>query len=248
MARPRDPEAAYQSLARQLREAILRDDYADGRRLPTEAELAAHHRVGRQTVRRAFHDLVAEGLVVRVPGRGTFAAPKERPYLRQVGALDDLMALLPDSNLQLVTPLHRKIDLDAASRLRLHSDVVYLVSYLRLQDATPFCFNTIYLPPEVGRTLEGVHELTYPGTRSSATVVELLHPRLRHPVAEAEQSITAVKATAALAGQLACDVDAALLRIDRLYYSADHEPVELAIGYFVPEHYSYRVRLRRSAP
>jgi DNA-binding GntR family transcriptional regulator len=36
-----------------------------------------------------------------------------------------------------------------------------------------------------------------------------------------------------------------VLRIDRLYLGAGGDPVELAVSYFHPEHYSYRVRLRR---
>ena len=35
------------------------------------------------------------------------------------------------------------------------------------------------------------------------------------------------------------------LRIDRLYFDAEDTPVELAVSYFDPEHYSYRVKLRR---
>jgi DNA-binding GntR family transcriptional regulator len=54
-------EAAYKMLARELRRAILERRYADGTRLPTEAELAAEHQVSWQTVRRAFQDLVADG-------------------------------------------------------------------------------------------------------------------------------------------------------------------------------------------
>src|SRR5262249_783477 len=87
-------EAANQTLAQDIRTGILRDEVAqlargagaareDGR-LPTEAELARSYGVSRQTVRRAFQDLVAEGMVLRVPGRGTFVAPR-RPYLRQFG-------------------------------------------------------------------------------------------------------------------------------------------------------------------
>jgi len=74
-ARTRHRESSYMSLAREVRKQILQGRYADGRRLPTEAELSAQYQVSRQTVRRAFHDLVSEGMVYRIPGRGTFAAP-----------------------------------------------------------------------------------------------------------------------------------------------------------------------------
>ena len=53
-------ESAYHLLAQELRAAILRHEYPDGVRLPTEAELAEQHRVSRQTVRRAFQDLVSD--------------------------------------------------------------------------------------------------------------------------------------------------------------------------------------------
>ena len=34
-----------------------------------------------------------------------------------------------------------------------------------------------------------------------------------------------------------------MLRIDRLYFDDEDDPVELAVSYFDPEHYSYRVKL-----
>ena len=64
------PGEHVHGVAREVRNRILHGDYADGRRLPTEAELAERHGVSRQTVRRAFQDLVADGMVYRVPGGG----------------------------------------------------------------------------------------------------------------------------------------------------------------------------------
>lgn len=43
-------------------------------RLPSEAELSAEHRVSRNTVRRAYRQLVEEGLVVVRHGSGAFPA------------------------------------------------------------------------------------------------------------------------------------------------------------------------------
>ncbi|HTF52405.1 MAG TPA: GntR family transcriptional regulator [Pseudonocardia sp.] len=71
-ARGLGPGVAYQSLAQLLRDAINQGSFANGRQLPTEAELVADYGVSRQTVRRALQELVAEGLVSRVRGHGTF--------------------------------------------------------------------------------------------------------------------------------------------------------------------------------
>ena len=239
-------EAAYQVLARELRAALLRRRFADGSRLPTEAELAREYGVSRQTVRRAFHDLVAEGMVYRVPGRGTFAAPREGQYLRQFGSIEDLMSLSADTELEIVSPLRRQVGIEAAGRLRLTSDVVHCVAFRRLHREQPFCHTSVSLSPEAGAALVDLPELATVGARSDATIIGLLDTRLAAPIVEAEQSITAASADEPLAAALDCAPGAPVLRIDRVYSTADGRPVELAISHFLPEQYTYRVKLRRS--
>ncbi len=238
-------EPAYQALARTLRDALVQGKYPDGVRLPTEAELAEEYKVSRQTVRRAFHDLVADGLVNRVPGRGTFATPRDGRYLRQFGSIDDLMGLSIDTRLEIITPLRRRVDIDAASRLRLTGDVVHTVVFRRVHNDIPFCVTTVHLPPQVAETLAAEPTLTSPGATSATTVIAIVDTRF--PIAEAEQSITAVLATPPATTHLNCLPGDPLLRVDRTYHSSRGEPVELAISYFLPEHYSYRVHLRRAA-
>lgn len=246
--RPRD--IAYLRLARELRDAILRHEYPDGVRLPTEAELASRHGVSRQTVRRAFQDLVAEGMVYRVPGRGTFAGQRDgrrdERYLRQFGSIEDLMGLALDTSMRLVTPLRGQVNVDAAGRLRLPTDRVCTLAFVRVHERVPFCLTTVYLPPPVGELLADEPALTRPGVSGRSTVLGLLDGRLADPIAEAEQSITVEGALSDVADQLGCAVAHPLLRIDRLYLSGGGRPVELAISRFLPEHYSYRVRLRRN--
>jgi GntR family transcriptional regulator len=246
MSADRPAEAAYHRVARELRTAILQHHYPDGTKLPTEAELALQHDVSRQTIRRAFHDLVSEGMVRRVPGRGTFAAAKDGQYLRQFGSIDDLMGLSLDTTLEVVQPLRRQVDIEAASRLRLSGDAVYTVSFRRTQSESPFCLTTVYLPLDVGATLGDVPELHASGATSEVTIIGLLDSRLTAPIAEAEQSITAAPADPQAATQLGCDAGAPLLRADRLYFTTEGRAVELAISYFLPEQYSYRVKLRRN--
>jgi DNA-binding GntR family transcriptional regulator len=239
-------DSAYLRLARELRDAILRHEFPDGVRLPTEAELADRHAVSRQTVRRAFHDLVSEGMVYRVPGRGTFVARQEDQYLRQFGSVDDLMGLSLDTTMELVTPLRTQVDLAAAGRLRLQSDRVCRLAFRRLHEELPFCLTTVYLPPAVGKLIESAPEIIEPGARSRVTIIGLLDDKLADPIAEAEQSITVDTATTEVAEHLGCKPEHHLLRIDRLYLSSAGVAVELAISHFLPEHYSYRVSLRRS--
>lgn len=240
-------QSAYQVVARELRAAILRRDAEDTSPLPTEAALARRHGVSRQTVRRAFQDLVAEGLVHRVRGRGTFPARDGGRYLRQFGSIDDLMALSEDTRMRVLRPLRRRVDIDGAGRLRLDSDAVHTVEFVREHGGQPFCVTTVRLPPCVGELLGDVPDLAEEGRTSAVTVIGLVDPLLEHPIAEAEQSITAVGASPGTARDLGCEPGRPLLRVDRTYVDVAGSPVELATSYFLPEHYSYRVRLRRTA-
>jgi GntR family transcriptional regulator len=242
---PGKADAAYRVLAGELRDGILRKRFPEGR-LPTEAELARSHALSRQTVRRAFQELVSDGMVYRVPGRGTFVADHAGRYIRQFGSVEDLMALSVDTELDLVRALRREVDVAAASRLRLDSDMVWTVVFRRLHGEVPFCITTVYLPPRVGELVADLPALSEPSARSRATVIGLLDTRLQAPIAEAEQSITVSPASPMAAEQLGCASEQPLLRIERTYLDTEGDAVELAQSEFLPQHYSYRVRLRRS--
>src|SRR4029078_3340534 len=108
--------SAYRQVASDLREQIRLEAFPPHRPMPTEAEIAHQYSVSRQTVRRAFQDLVAEGLVRRVPGSGAFATRRTR-YLRQFGSIEDLMALSADSEMQVLCPIGETVDPAAAGRL-----------------------------------------------------------------------------------------------------------------------------------
>ena len=77
------------------------------------------------------------------------------------------------------------------------------------------------------------------------TVIGLIDSRITGSIAAAEQSISASGGTALGAKYLGRAAGAPLLRIDRLYFDEKGDTVQLAISYFDPEHYSYRVKLRR---
>jgi len=235
---------AYQVLREQLRDEIAAGHYTDGVRLPTESELVAQHGLSRQTVRRAFQDLVAEGAVYRVPGRGTYASEPGR-YLRQLGSIEDLMSLSDDTTMEVLAGLRRRVDVDAASRLRLDDDVVYSVVFRRLHDGVPFVSTTVHLVPSVAQSVLASPALAE-GAVGTHTVIGLLEPHLTEPIAEAAQSITVAPADGSVADAVGCVSGHPMLRVDRLYSDANGSPVELSVSHFLPEQYTYRVTLRRS--
>lgn len=199
-------------------------------------------------MRRAFQDLVAEGVVYRVPGRGTYARETGR-YLRQLGSIEDLMSLSQDTTMEVLRGLTRRVDIQAASRLRLDDDVVHTVVFRRLHgppgQGVPFVSTTVHLPPSIARHIAGDDALQT-GAVSTHTVIGLLEPHLDTPIAQAAQSITVAPADEAVAGAVDCAEGHPMLRVDRLYSDDADRPVELSVSHFLPEQYTYRVTLRRS--
>ncbi|HTZ28893.1 MAG TPA: GntR family transcriptional regulator [Streptosporangiaceae bacterium] len=240
--------SAYRQVASGLRRAIAAGQYPAGRRLPTEAELVTATGLSRQTVRRAFQELVTDGAIYRVRGRGTFAVPGDGKYLRSFGSVDDLMALSLDTEMQVVEPLHVLASLEAAASLQVDDDIVMCMSFVRLHEGSPFCFTRVHVPMELGRRLAGLPEmagLTEPGTRGRVTVISLLERVSDHPIHGALQNATAEAATPELARRLGCAAGLPVLRIDRLYRDRELRPLELAVNHFNPDRYSYRLQLRR---
>lgn len=244
-AQPRT-EPAYQLLREQLRSEITAGRYPDGTRLPTESELVARHGLSRQTVRRAFQDLVAAGMVVRIPGRGSYASETGRRYLRQLGSIEDLMSLSEDTTMEVLDGLRRRVDVAAAGRLRLEGDAVCTLLFRRQHAGIPFGHTTVHLPPAVAAAVRSSPDLAT-GAVSTHTVIGLLEPHLTQPIAQAAQSITVSPAAGTVPTAVGCPVGHPMLRIDRLYADEGGRPIELAVSHFLPEQYTYRVTLRRSS-
>lgn len=80
----------YAALANAMRRSILAGAWPMGSKLPTEQDLVARTGMSLTTVRRAFQELVDEGLVERRRGAGTFVSPwrsRREPRRTSIGVM-----------------------------------------------------------------------------------------------------------------------------------------------------------------
>ena len=71
------PKSVAPDLAVSLRRRIDAGEWRNSRQLPNERDLAVEYRVARNTMRRAIDSIVADGVLTRHVGRGTFLAETE---------------------------------------------------------------------------------------------------------------------------------------------------------------------------
>lgn len=232
---------AHQRVSDDLRRRIKASDFADGRRMPTEIELEREYGVSRQTVRRAFQDLVAEGLVHRVPGRGTFATQpgSSARYARSVGSLDDLM-VWDESEMEVTEPMALRNDPAMASRLELESTVVAVVGLRRTVEGEPFATTEVFVSPHIGQRLVE-DDVLHDGAN---TVIRAVDSYLPDTVAGVQQVITAVPASEGVARALGVEPGSAVLRVERVFFDTEDSPVEVSVTHHHPERYAYRLELR----
>lgn len=141
-------------------EAELRRSLDDGEfdtRFPTDLELTRRYGVSRHTVREAVGRLQAEGLLVRVRGRGTVV---ERPEFEQrLGALYSLFTSIEAQGVEQrseVLEVGMVGDPDVAAHLGLDPGAeLFRLDRLRLADDEPLAIDRAWLPAALGRPLLG---------------------------------------------------------------------------------------------
>lgn len=234
---------AYQRVSDELRSGLEKGSFTQEQAMPTEAELARTYGVSRQTIRRAFQELVSEGLVYRVPGRGTFPSNflRHGHYLRSIGTIEDLQAFA-GTRMELLQRIELASDEEMAGRLELSSSVVAALRLRRLYEGIPFGVTAIYLPPELGQRLAGSKALA---DKQSGTVIGVLESFLDSTIAGANQIITVGTASPETAPLIELEVGEPCLRAERTYFDTEGRPVEVAINHYNPDRYSYRLQLRR---
>ncbi len=224
----------WKSILDTLSADIANGHYAQGDKLPTEAELSKRFGVNRHTVRRALSEMAANGTVHSRRGAGVYVAsrPTDYPIGRRVRFhqnLSDQGRLPAKQILRLETRLP---DAREAEALRLNDgDQVHVYEGISLADDSPVAlFKSVFPAVRLPQMLVDLAE--------TKSVTQALARGGVHDYTRAETRLTAKLATATQALNLRIQDGAPILRTQSINIDTDGVPVEFGLTWFAGDRIS----------
>jgi GntR family transcriptional regulator len=206
--------------------------------IPSERELMAAYDVSRATVRKAIESLIADGLLHRIHGKGTFVAtPRLESRLHLASFSQDMRrrGLTPSTRL-----LRIELDeppADVAEALGLGTDrAAWRLDRVRLADGQPIALENGWYPRTLLPDLDR-HDL-------SGSLYELFDGVYGHTIDSAEQTLWGETADASTARHLDAPVNTPLLVFRRVSCAADR-PLEYVVSRYRGDRYQIHMSLGR---
>jgi len=207
---------------------------APGTAAPSERDLVEKFGVARMTVRQALDALVAEGVLQRFPGRGTFVAPPRRTPSRVSGFTEDMAArgIVAESRTLVAERIRAPRGVARALGLSERQPVLHW-RRIRLADGQRICLSDAYV---VDALVPGLLDGELPDS-----LYDELAARGRRPT-WADDSVSAGTATADEAAYLDAAVGTVVLRHTRRALWGDH-PIEASRTIYLAERHSLSLQL-----
>jgi GntR family transcriptional regulator len=139
----------YYLIKQQIIDMINREEISENGMVPSERELMGRFGVSRITVRKAITDLVNEGYLYTVQGKGTFVRTDERnrDLVSIMSCTEDIqrMGMVPSKKIICAEVI--AADKKRLKRLQLNEgDSVFKLQRVFYADAEPVNYTTTYLP------------------------------------------------------------------------------------------------------
>ncbi len=222
-----------------LRKIIQSPQYAKGKLLPNEVELAKQLAISRTTLRLAINKLVYEGLLIRKKGVGTKVSNSvvSSKSVNWLSFSQEMAARkIPIKNFELklswVGPEEA-----VANFFEIRSNKKVLkMERLRGRPEGPFVYFVSYFHPRIGLT--GKEDFGRP-------LYEIFEKDHKVIANLSKEEITAIAADKFIAAKLAIKVGTPILFRKRYVYDQGERPIEYNLGYYRADSFVYTVESRR---
>ena len=230
----------YGQIKRMLTQSLIDGEWRAGEVIPSEMELASRFQVSQGTVRKAIDELVAENILIRRQGKGTYVAThaEDAVKLRFLRLADDTGKKAIPQN-QLISCQRLKASAAVAKKLGIKTGAsVVEVRRLLVFAGRPLVLDQIIVPSSEFAGLSGKQVEAHKGSMYSMYEQEYGTRMVR-----ADEEIKAVVASAEAVALLGVAENTPLLQIERVAYTYGDKPMEWRLGLCLTDSYHYQNQL-----
>jgi GntR family transcriptional regulator len=232
-------------LQAQIQDAVLdlirNQKIKPGEQLPTESELIKLLKVGRSTLREALANLVHQGVLYKVQGKGTFV--REIPIVVENGlevlrgVTENILAVGATPNTSRMTVKKIEAGKSLAKKLKINpSDKCYWVERVRRADDVVAVYCIDILP--VSMTPDNFEEEEFKGS-----IFGILE-KSGHIVSYTETSIHPTILTKRDLPEMKTEIGMFLL-LEEIYYDTTGTPVSYGNDYYSAEIFDFKIGRKR---
>ncbi|MTI94717.1 MAG: GntR family transcriptional regulator [Firmicutes bacterium] len=234
------PEPLYYQVKNQLLRKIENGDYKVNERIPSENELVKVYDVSMITVRKALLELVQEGILYRIQGKGTYVAePKVKRFVNLLSFTQEMKEKGMSPSAKLVRFAKETADEKISGILGLPLDSpVWVYERIRLADQQPMAFQKSILPCKMFPGLSG--QLL----EESQSLYKVLFEHYDTEIYRADEEYNAISIKdQMIADELGVRVGATAFLVKRTSYTKHEEAFEYAVTMLRGDRYSIKVNL-----
>lgn len=227
----------YAQIREQIFEALRSGRWSVNNPLPSETKLASEFSVSQGTIRKAIDDLVAQNILYRHQGRGTF--------IRRHDEQQSLFRFFNLTRVDGTRPVPESVNIHCKTRKGLKQECAALrvptgdrlIEILRLRrlDNAPIILETILVSQQ---RFPNLNKQVLPNT-----LYELYGDNYNVYITRAEEQIRAALPDALVCENLCVGISTPLIEIRRIAYDLHDQPVELRISQCVTESFVYTCSL-----
>lgn len=210
--------------------------------IPTEVELSSYFNISRPTVRQAINELVVEGYLYRVKGKGTFVSkPKiTQDFLKILDSFNNEMkkkGLTPSTKVLSLKIVKSDDEVSQALHLPIGSDVIQL-RRLRFANNEPIVVLVTYLPHD----------------KCPGMITKNLEEESLYEILENEYGLILARTTRILEPTLAGEYEHKLLQVEKgapiqfiksITYLTDDTPIEYSLAKYRGDRNKFTFELKR---
>lgn len=219
------PEPIYIQVKNWILEKIANGEWTAKEKLPSEADLAAALGISRGTFKQAIKQLISEGVLIQIHGKGTFVVGEQMEYPlaeRLISIAETMIESHKDFTTKLLSMESGPADQALIRVLELESDEqVYHLKRLRYIDDMPVVFIENFLPKKL-----------FPGLDQQNFEEKTLFSMIEHvynvKIEWGKRSFLGKGADEHIATKLQIDQGTPITFLEQIIYTEQNVPIEFS--------------------